>query len=67
MGQSHKLLQEHFQEIEREDKENILRMFTRLDQTAWVWQLLSVMQQCQGGVAKDGRCVTPQLYLCPTH
>jgi hypothetical protein len=35
MGQSRELLQTHFQKIDREDKENILRMFTRLDQIAW--------------------------------
>jgi hypothetical protein len=34
MGQSRELLQKHFQEIERDDKENILRMFTRLDRIA---------------------------------
>jgi hypothetical protein len=40
MGQSRELLQTYFKEIDRRDKQNILRMFTRLDQIAWAWHAL---------------------------
>jgi hypothetical protein len=40
MDQSRELLQMHFQEIQRKDKQHILRMFTRLDQIAWAWHSL---------------------------
>lgn len=40
MDQSRELLQMHFGKIDRGDKLNILRMFTRLDQIAWAWHPL---------------------------
>jgi hypothetical protein len=40
MGQSRQLIQMHFQEIDLEDKDNILRMFTMLDPISWAWHAL---------------------------
>jgi hypothetical protein len=40
MHQSRELLQTHSHKMRRKDKVNILRLFTRSDQTVWAWNSL---------------------------